>query len=95
MQMKAVTFILILCLAQSLFVIPVFCNLDQISLSAQEDHCPLKILSAVSNALILPEKIINISKPHGNMVLSEIQIVRVLPDVLMETDKPPQNPLST
>lgn len=88
--MKAVAFILILCLTQSLFVIPVFCNLDQTSLSAQEDHCPLKKLSVISNTLILPETIINISKPLGNMVLSETQMVRILPDVFIENDKPPQ-----
>ncbi len=90
MKLKTLTFILIICLAQSFFVIPAFCNLEETSLSEKKNHCPLLNLSVISNSLILPETITIITKPNDSMFLTDIQKVFTLTVVLSDKEKPPQ-----
>lgn len=87
---KIVILLLISCVVPCLFVIPIFCEPQEVTLSEKEDFCPILSFAVTSNTLILAEPVTYISVPEGYTILKDIPQVITLPVFHSVKDKPPK-----
>jgi hypothetical protein len=88
---RLVSLCLISCIAPCLFIIPVFCSPIEMSISQEQDFCPLVAFTVTSDTLILSENIDIHTMPQEFTFLMHKSAVFNLSVVSSEIDKPPLN----